>query len=141
MKTVRILIATAICVAAFGTAQAQGKAKKSKAEKKTEQAPTELKEARMDSTALLQEFVGTYNVKGSNDFSQAYITFENGRLFARADAQPQAAPLTPSATPDKFTLTSPEASAEITFFRDETKRVTSIKIYYNGLEVRGEKAK
>lgn len=141
MKTANIIIATAICVAAFGTAQAQSKAKKARAEKKTEQAQTEIKEVKMDSTAILQEFVGTYNVKGSSDFSQAFITLENGTLFARADAQPQAAPLTASATPDKFTLTSPEASAEITFYRDETKRVTGIKIYYNGLEVKGEKAK
>ena len=141
MRTTKAIIVTFVFVAAFGTAQAQSKAKKAKAEKKTEQAPTELKEVKMDSTAIFQEFAGTYNVKGSSDFSQAFITFENGQLFGRADAQPQAAPLTPSATPDKFTISSPESAAEITFLRDETKRVTGIKIYYNGLEVRGEKAK
>jgi Domain of unknown function (DUF3471) len=136
MKTTKAIIAIFVFVAAFGALQAQNKGKKAKAEGKTE-----VKEAKMDSTAILQEFVGTYNVKGSNDFSQAFITLENGQLFGRADAQPQAAPLVASATPDKFTISTPESAAEITFFRDDSKQVTSIKIYYNGLEVRGEKAK
>lgn len=141
MKTLKLIIATIICTAALVTAQAQSKAKKAKAEKKTEQAQTAPQETATDSTALLREFVGTYNISGSGDFSQAFITLENGQLFGRADAQPQAAPLKPSATPNKFTISSPESAAEITFLRDANKRVTGIKIYYNGMEVSGEKAK
>ena len=139
MRAAKTILAIAVCVAALGTVQAQSKAKKAKAEKKTE-AATENKQVATDSTALLQQFAGTYNIKGSSDFSQAFITFENGQLFGRADAQPQAAPLTPSATPDKFTVSSSEATAEITFLRDDSKQVTGIKVYYNGTEVRGEKA-
>lgn len=135
MKASKTILAIAVCVAALGTLQAQSKSKKAKAEKKTE-----VSQVKTDSMAILQEFVGTYDIKGSNDFGQAFITFENGQLFGRADAQPQAAPLTPSATPDKFTINTPESVAEITFLRNDNKQVNSIKIYYNGMEVRGEKA-
>ncbi|MCU0355496.1 MAG: hypothetical protein MUD08_17420, partial [Cytophagales bacterium] len=82
--------------------------------------------------------MGAYNVTGTSDFSQAIITFENGKLYGRADVQPDAAPLAPTATPDVFNIYSPQGSLDITFLRDENKKVTGLKFFLNGTEIRGE---
>ena len=130
-----------------GSALAQKKSKKAAAknnESVTEAPKPDVSKpgaVAVDSTALLQEYVGAYNVTGTSDFSQAIITFENGKLYGRADVQPEAAPLTPTATPDVFSIYSPQGSLDITFLRDENKKVTALKFFLNGTEIRGQKAK
>ncbi|MDJ1484075.1 DUF3471 domain-containing protein [Cytophagaceae bacterium YF14B1] len=100
-------------------------------------------DSKPDSVAILQEYVGTYNVKGNNDFSKAIVTLEGGKLYGHTDTQTQVMPLSPTKVPDVFSITSPDNSVDVTvtFLRNETKKVSSIKIYYNGLETRGEKEK
>ncbi len=96
-----------------------------------------------DSVSLLKEYAGTYAVKGSSDFSQAFVTAENGKLFGSTDTQSQPIPLSPTKTPDMFSFTAPDNSlqVDVTFLRNAEQKVSGIKIYYNGMEVRGEKTK
>jgi hypothetical protein len=95
-----------------------------------------------DSTAIIQEFVGTYAISGSSDFSSVIITSENGKLFGRADIQSVATIMIPTQIADKFTVTSSDGYAEVTFLRDDKKKVTGVKVYYgNGSEVTGLKQK
>ncbi len=130
MKVIRFFFALLTTLVMYSYAQAQISGNKPDATKP-------------DSVALLQEYVGTYTVKGSNDFGQAFVTTENGKLFGSTDTQTQPVPLSPTKTPDAFSFTAPDNSLDVlvTFLRSGDQKVSSIKIYYNGTEVRGEKTK
>ena len=95
--------------------------------------------AKTDSTLILREFAGTYAITGSSDFSAVIVTFTNNKLMGKADVQSAFNELRPTPTPDKFSISSAEGFAEITFLRDDKKKVTGMKVYYGDQEVRGEK--
>jgi hypothetical protein len=130
MKAIRFAFALLIACVAFNYAQAQTSGNKPDASKP-------------DSVSILKEYAGTYAIKGSGDFSQAFVTTENGKLFGSTDTQSQQVPLSPTKTPDAFSFTAPDNSLDVlvTFLRDTEQKVSGIKIYYNGTEVRGEKTK
>lgn len=129
MKTLRLIVIVMLTFAGYYTSQAQSSGNTT--------------ESKPDSVAILQEYVGTYNVKGNNEFSKAIVTLESGKLYGHTDTQPQALPLTPTKMADIFAITTPDNSVDITvtFLRDASKKVSSVKIYYNGIETKGEKEK
>ncbi|MBC8111555.1 MAG: DUF3471 domain-containing protein, partial [Verrucomicrobia bacterium] len=97
-------------------------------------------EAKSDTLVNLEEYTGTYTISGTTDFNSVIVTLENGKLMGRADVQPTANEMKATATPDKFTISTNEGAAEITFIRNDQKKVKGLKVYYNGVEVTGEKS-
>jgi Domain of unknown function (DUF3471) len=130
MKAIRffIVLLTALVIHSYSQAQSSGNKPDA---------------AKPDSVALLQEYVGTYTIKGSSDFTKAFVTAENGKLFGSTDTQSQLIPLSSTKTVDVFSFTAPDNSfqVDVTFLRNTEQKVSGIKIYYNGTEVRGEKTK
>jgi hypothetical protein len=132
MKPVNIFICCFFCLLAI-SAFAQTKSKS-----KTDSKPKT--EAKSDTLVSLEEYTGTYAISGTTDFNSVIVTLENGKLMGRADVQPTANEMKATTTLDKFTIASSEAAAEVTFIRNDQKKVKGLKVYYNGVEVTGEKA-
>jgi hypothetical protein len=97
--------------------------------------------AKTDTVALFRSYTGTYNFPGHTDFQSVNIKVENGKLMGKANVQPVYSPLTATKKADTFTSASSEAFAEITFVRNPANLVTTLRIYYSGQEVKGEKDK
>lgn len=85
----------------------------------------------------LEQYVGTYKMKGESPFTVYKITFSEGSILGEADDY-GANKLVKQAGEDKFQSTSSYGSI-ITFVRNADKKVVGLKMEIQGTELLADK--